>query len=110
MPRDLIGEFEQMVLLAILRLDDQAYGVPIVEEIEERTGRRPADAAVYTVLHRLEVKGHVTSEMADASDERGGRRRRYYRLEPTGLAELRAARHRMLRLWEGLEDALEEGG
>ena len=75
-----LGEFEQLVLLAIARLKGEAYGVPIVEEIERRTGRRVPRGAVYVVLRRLEEKGYVSSRMSDPTPERGGKARRYVKL------------------------------
>ena len=78
-----LGEFEQMVLLAIAHLRGEAYGIPIVEEIERRTGRSVARAAVYITLRRLEEKGFVSSWMSDPTPERGGKARRYVKLRPT---------------------------
>lgn len=102
MPQGL-GEFEQMVLLAILHVKEEAYGVPIVEEIERRTGRRISRAAVYVTLRRLEKRGLLTSWMGEPTGERGGKARRYVRVEPEGLEELREARHAMDRMWDDLE-------
>src|SRR3712207_7667392 len=79
-----LGEFEQMVLLAIAHLRGEAYGIPIVDEIERRTGRTVARAAVYVTLRRLEEKGFVSSWMGDPTPERGGKARRYVKLEPEG--------------------------
>ena len=87
-----LGEFEQVVLLAILRLDDDAYGVAIRREIAECTERDPAPGALYTTLDRLEQKGLLRSRLGDPLPERGGRARRYYTVSPRGLAGLRAAR------------------
>ena len=100
-----LGEFEQMVLLAIAHLRGEAYGTPIVEEIERRTGRSVARAAVYVTLRRLEEKGFVSSWMSDPTPERGGKARRYVRLEPEGARALRAARHAADRMWHGLDPA-----
>jgi PadR family transcriptional regulator PadR len=75
----LLGEFEQVVLLAILRLDDDAYGVTIRSEIATCTGREPAPGALYTTLDRLEEKGLVRSRMGEPTPERGGRPKRYSR-------------------------------
>lgn len=102
-----LGEFEQMVLLAILRLDDHAYAIPIREEIEERTSRKVARGALYTALDRLEAKHCVRSRMSDPLPERGGRARRYFTVTPTGLAALRSSRQALLKLWSGLERRLE---
>ena len=98
-----LGEFEQMVLLAILHLRGESYGVPILEEIERRTGRTVARAAVYVTLRRLEEKGFVASRMGDPTPERGGKARRYVRIEPAGARALREARQAAERMWQGLD-------
>ena len=102
-----LGEFEQVVLLAILRLQDQAYAIPVREEIEARTGRRVARGALYTALDRLEQKRCLRSRMSEPMPERGGRSRRYFTVTAAGLAALRASRRTLLRLWAGLEGQLE---
>lgn len=102
-----LGEFEQIVLLAILRLRGDAYAIPVRGEIETRTGRRVARGALYTALERLETKGCVRSRMSAPLAERGGRSRRYFTVTPAGLASLRASRASLLRLWQGLEGLLE---
>ena len=84
-----LGETEQVVLFAIVRLDGEAHGAVIVEEIDERTGRRVSPGALYTVLDRLETKGFVDSWIGDSTPERGGRRRKVYRILPEGARELR---------------------
>lgn len=103
MTRQGLGEFEQMVLLAIAHLRGEAYGIPIVEEIERRTGRSVARAAVYITLRRLEEKGFVSSWMSDPTPERGGKARRYVKLEPEGVRALREARQVVERMWRGLD-------
>ena len=85
-----LGEFEQLVLLAVLRLDENAYGVPIRQEIENCTGRTAAIGAVYATLDRLEQKGLVASRLADATAERGGRAKRYFHVNAEGKAALKA--------------------
>ena len=107
-PDTYLGEFEQIVLLAILRLGDDAYAIPIREEISGRTGRAVARGALYTALERLESKGCLRSRMSDPLPERGGRSRRYYAVTATGLAGLRASRAALLALWQGVESRLEE--
>ncbi|HJR60963.1 MAG TPA: helix-turn-helix transcriptional regulator [Vicinamibacterales bacterium] len=102
-----LGEFEQIVLLAILRLDQDAYAIPVREEIEARTGRRVARGALYTALERLEAKACLSSRMSEPLPERGGRSRRYYTVTPAGLAALRASRAALLALWKGVESRLE---
>ena len=102
-----LGEFEHIVLLAILRLGDEAYAIPIRQEIEERTGRSVARGALYTALERLETKRCLRSRMSQPLPERGGRSRRYFTVTPAGLAAIRASRRSLLRLWQGLEGRLE---
>ena len=100
-----LGEFEQHVLLAIAHLGDDAYGIPIVEEIERRTGRSVARAAVYITLRRLEEKGFVSSWMSEPIAERGGKGRRYAKLEAEGAKALREARRATEQMWRGLDPA-----
>jgi PadR family transcriptional regulator, regulatory protein PadR len=97
------GEFEQIVLLAVLRLGEDAYGVPIRSEIERRTGRSLTVGALYRTLDRLENKGYVNSWFSDPTPERGGRSKRYFRVRPLGLRTLRASRDALTAMWEGLE-------
>src|SRR5215211_7554955 len=101
-----LGEFEQIVLLAVLRLGDDAYAIPVREEIVARTGRSVARGALYTALDRLQRKRCLTSRLSEPLAERGGRSRRYYQVTPAGLAALRASRASLLRLWQGLEGRL----
>ena len=98
----LLGEFEQIVLLAILRLGDSAYGVTIADEILECTGREPSRGALYTTLDRMETKGLVRSSMGGASQQRGGRPKRYFSLTRAGRAALVRAQAAYRRLLEGL--------
>ena len=107
MPRDAVGEFEQLILLAILRLGAHAYGVPIIEEIESRTGRTVSQAAAYLTLKRLEQKGWISSRMADPTPERGGRAKRFFSLRSNGLARLQQTRSDLLSMWDGLEPKLD---
>ena len=100
-----LGEFEQLVLLAIAHLREDAYGIPIVEEIERRTGRSVARAAVYVTLRRLEEKGFVSSWMGDPTPERGGKSRRYVKLTASGARALRDAHRASERMWQGLDPA-----
>ena len=106
--RDYPGEFEQMVLLAVLRVGSKAYAVPVRAEIQARTGRTVARGALYTALERLEAKGFLASRAGDPIPERGGRSRRYFSVTPDGLAALRAADAAMSRLRRGLESLLDE--
>ena len=102
-----IGEFEELVLLSILRLGSGAYGVPILDEIRRRTGRDVLRPAVYVALGRLENKGLVRSRSGDADDRRGGRPRKYYAVEPGGLEALSRSRSDLLSMWDGLESVLD---
>jgi len=101
--REHLGEFEQIVLLAILRLADEAYGVPIRREIEKRTGRSLTVGALYRTLDRLEAKGYVVSWFSDPVPERGGRSKRYFRLEPLGVRALRETQEALKAMWEGVK-------
>ncbi len=103
MPRKSLGEFEQLVLLACVRLGPDAYSVPIIREIEGRTGRSASHAAIYVALKRLEKKGYVSSHIGDPSPERGGRSKRHYEVFPHAIEELRASRDALLSMWEGVE-------
>ncbi len=107
MPQGL-GEFEQMVLLAILHVKGEAYGVPIVEEIERRTGRTVSRAAVYVTLRRLEKRRLVTSWMSEPTGERGGKARRCARVEPEGVELLRESRRAMECMWDDLDPGIVE--
>jgi len=100
------GEFEQMVLLAILQLGDGAYAVPIRHEIEERARRQVSRGALYTALERLEGKGLLTSRMGEPTAERGGRSKRFYKVTARGLRAVRNSRDAMVRLWRGLDSVL----
>ena len=106
--KDNLGQLEHLVLLAVLHLGEQAYAVPVVDEIRERTGRDVARAQVYIALRRLERHGVVTSTLGEPVAERGGRPRRYFRVEPAGLALLRSSRRSIDQMWAGLEGLLEE--
>jgi DNA-binding PadR family transcriptional regulator len=107
--REHLGEFEQIVLLAILRVREDAYGVPIRLEIESRTGRSVTVGALYRTLDRLEEKGYVTSSFGDPTPARGGRSRRYFKVRPVGLRTLRASRDVLTAMWEGLEPQVPRG-
>ncbi len=103
-----LREFEQLLLFTLLRLDDEAaYGVTIRREIEERTGRRVSPGAIYTGLQRLERRGLVSSWLGESTPVRGGKRKRYYRLEAAGRESLRLAQEERRRMTEGLVVQLE---
>src|SRR5215472_17824175 len=106
--RDHLGNFELMVILVLIRLGENAYGVPISEELEKASGRDIAIASVYAALERLEAKGFVTSELGEPTAERGGRAKRYFRVTARGLKEVRETRRTLLKLWSGLAEL--EGG
>jgi len=97
-----LGEFEQLILLAVLRLEEHAYAVPIREEIKNRTKRSASRGAVYITLDRLEKKGYLESWLGDPSEERGGRSKRYYRIRPAGVRALEQSWLALNRMWEGL--------
>jgi len=107
MSQDFLGEFEQMVLLSIMRLADGAYGLAIRSELETVAGRMPSSGSLYTTLDRMEKKGLVESLAGESTQERGGRPRRYVRVTPEGQAMLAGSRSRLLALWDGLEGALD---
>lgn len=110
-----LGEFEQIVLLAALRLGDDAYGVTILSEIAARTDRNPSPGALYTTLHRMEDKGLVTFRDGSPTPERGGRAKRFVTVTPKGRNALATAQAAYRRLMEGLDLAptrprLQNGG
>ncbi len=98
-----LGEFEQVVLLAILRIGEDAYGVTIRSEIEARTSRNPAPGALYTTLDRLEDKGFVNSRMGDPTPQRGGRAKRFFEVSAAGADAVARAQRSYQRLLEGLQ-------
>lgn len=107
-PADSLGGFEHLVLLAVLRLGETAYALPIRAEIARRTGRAPARGAVYVTLDRLEGKGYLQSRLAGATTERGGRPRRYYRVRTAGARALEQSWTALARMREGLELGVHE--
>ena len=105
--RTYLGEFEQLLLLALWHLKENAYGVRIRESIETRTGRLVSPGAMYTALDRLERRRLVSSRLGDPTPQRGGKRKRYYRLEPAGAALLRESHNALRRMASGLNPELE---
>jgi DNA-binding PadR family transcriptional regulator len=103
-----LGDMEHLVLLAILRLGQEAYGIPILDEVRARSGRDVSRATVYVSLKRLEQKGLAASRLADSTPERGGRAKRYFRLKPAGLKALRESRAMFLDLWRDYEAVLDQ--
>lgn len=102
MPPGHLGEFEQIVMLAVLRLGDGAYGVPIRNDIEQRTGRRVTVGALYATLDRLEAKGLLHSWFADPTPQRGGRSKRYFQLMPQGMRALADSKNALDTMWRGI--------
>ena len=110
MGRDVLGEFELMVLLAALRLgEEEAYALAIVDVIGARTGRRVRRSAVYTTLKRLEEKGYVSSGLGEPRAERGGKARRHIKVEREGLQAVHESRTAFEEMWGGLDTAAESG-
>jgi len=97
-----------MVMLALIRLGEDAYGVPISREIEASTGREVVVGSVYAALERMEQKGFVSSSLGEPTAERGGRAKRYFRVTTKGLREVRKTRQALISLWRGLPEL--EGG
>jgi DNA-binding PadR family transcriptional regulator len=101
--RSFLGELEQMMLMAVLQLKDDAYGLAIQRELKERGDRKVSPGALYATLDRLEGKGMVTSSFSDPEPGRGGKPRRYLTVTPKGIEALQKARSAWHRLAEGLE-------
>jgi DNA-binding PadR family transcriptional regulator len=99
MQRSLLTDFELMILLAVLRVGDEAYGVPIAREIEQTGGRRVVLAAVYAALDRLERNGLVRSGLGQATPQRGGRAKRYFEVTSEGLRAVKATQRALVALW-----------
>lgn len=104
-----LGEFEQVVLLAVARLGEAGYGTTIRREIERRTGRQVTVGAVYATLARLEEKGYVGSWVGRATSKRGGRSKRHYRVEPAGEEALAVTRKMLERMWDGVDLGADPG-
>src|ERR1700693_717395 len=101
--RDYLGEFEHMIVLALLRLEDRAYGVTVRQEIEFRTKREVSIGAVYATLDRLESKGYVKSHRGDPTPERGGRAKRFFRVTAKGMAAVNRTQRVLQSMSEGLD-------
>lgn len=101
--RDYLGEFEQVVVLALLHLKDRAYGITVRQEIQSRTNRDVSIGAVYATLDRLERKGYVTSRRGDPTPERGGRSKRFFRVTAKGLTALERTHGALKSMAEGLD-------
>ena len=100
--RDYLGEFEHIIVLALLRLEDRAYGVTVRQEIEFRIKREVSIGAVYATLDRLETKGYVKSHRGEPTPERGGRSKRFFRVTPKGMAAVNRTQRALVSMTEGL--------
>jgi DNA-binding PadR family transcriptional regulator len=105
-----LGEFELMVLLTIIRLGDQAYGVPLSRELALNRGREISVGSVYAALDRLETKGLVASHLGESTPERGGRAKRYFHVTGQGLRAVHQTRKVLSKLWRSLPSLEEELG
>jgi PadR family transcriptional regulator PadR len=105
--RGYLGEFELMILLSVVHLGEDAYGVPISREIERLRGRDVAVGSVYAALERMESKGLIASSLGDPTPERGGKAKRYFRVTKAGLRQVHETRRVLSQMWRGLP-ALEE--
>jgi PadR family transcriptional regulator len=101
--RDFLGEFEHLIVLALLRLQDRAYGVTVRQEIEFRTKREVSIGAVYATLDRLETKGYVKSRLGEPTSERGGRSKRFFRVTAKGVAAVNRTHRAVQSMIEGLD-------
>lgn len=102
--RGYLGEFELMILLAVIRLGDEAYGVPISRELEQHRRRGVSVGSVYAALERLEAKGLVESTLGDPTPERGGKAKRYFRITKAGLRQVQETRRVLQKLWRTLPE------
>jgi DNA-binding PadR family transcriptional regulator len=102
--RSYLGEFELMLLLAVVHLGEEAYGVPISRELEGNRGRSVSIGSVYAALERLETKGLVVSGLGDPTPERGGKAKRYFRITKEGLRQIHETRRVLTRMWQALPE------
>lgn len=102
--RGYLGEFELMILLTVIHLDDQAYGVPIAREIEKQRGRNVSVGSVYAALERMEAKKLVSSTLADPTPERGGKAKRYFKVTRAGLRQVHEMKRVLSKLWQLLPE------
>jgi len=103
-----LGEFEHLLLLAILRQGNDISAMDVAGELRRRAGREPARGTMYVTLDRLEQKGYLSSIMGDPTPERGGRAKRLYTVTPSGLQALRSAGRALQAMWQGQESLLED--
>jgi PadR family transcriptional regulator PadR len=102
--RSYLGEFELMLLLVVIRLGEEAYGVPVAHELEQSRGRIVSLGSVYAALERLEAKGLITSSLGDPTPERGGKAKRYFRITRAGLRQVHETRRVLTRLWRTIPE------
>lgn len=102
--RSYLGEFELMLLLAVIHLGEDAYGVPISRELEKHRGKDVAVGSVYAALERLEAKGLIISMLGDPTPERGGKAKRFFRITKEGLRQVHETRRVLTRLWQTIPD------
>ena len=102
--RDYLGEFELMIMLAVVHLGDEAYGVPVCRELERHRKRDVSVSSVYAALDRLEAKGLISSRLGEATQERGGRAKRYFQVTNEGLRVVRKTRRILTTLWRRLPE------
>src|ERR1035438_4741164 len=102
--RSYLGEFELMILLAVIHLGEEAYGVPISRELEKHRGRDVSVGSVYAALERLENKGLVSSDLGDPTPERGGKAKRYFRITKTGLCQVHETRRVLSTMWRKIPE------
>ena len=107
MSRGSLGEFEHLILLAVYRLGGEAYGVPVIREVEDRTGRTVTQAAAYLTLRRLEDKGFIKSKLGKPTAQRGGRAKRYFKITRAGTMQLRDSRVALVKMWDGVSPELD---
>lgn len=104
--KQFLGEFEELVLLAIMKLGKEAYGVPIAQAIEDATGKRVSIGALYTTLSRLEEKKFISSWLGEKTEERGGRAKKYFAVEIAGKTAIQISENGRLNLVSGLREEL----
>ena len=102
--RSYLGEFELMLLLAVIHLGDEAYGVPISRQLEANRGKDVSVGSVYAALERLEAKGLVVSSLGDPTPERGGKAKRFFRITKEGLRQVHETRRVLTKLWQVLPE------
>ncbi len=106
MPKSYLGDLEQMILLAVMRLGDEAFALAVLRELDREVGRKVSRGSLYKTLERLREKGLVTWRTEDGTPERGGRPRRMFSVTPPGIMALTESREALLTLWHGLATAL----